>query len=93
MTHEVKDAFIVGDTVIVLPDPDADPGRTGQFQNLRGFDVEGKQLWSAELPTGKPSGVYTRIVSRSPLQADTFSSFECEIDLASGRIVRKEFFK
>jgi hypothetical protein len=39
------------------------------------------------------AGVFTRIVSREPLRADSFSSFECSIDPSNGRLLAAVFFK
>lgn len=93
MAHDVQEAFVLGDRIIVLLEPDADLGRHGQFRNLVALSPDGGLLWHAELPTDKASDVYTRVVSRNPLRADSFSSFECVIDPGTGKIVAKEFFK
>ena len=93
MPNEIREAFALGDKVIVLLDPDADLGRSGQYRNLLAFDSAGTVIWQAELPTERDSDVFTRIVSRAPLVADSFSSFECEIDPENGRLASTRFFK
>lgn len=93
MPHEIRDAFALGDKVIVFLDPDADLGRSGQYRNLLALDPAGASVWQAELPTDRDSDVFTRIVSREPLVADSFSSFECEIDPRTGRLLSMRFFK
>jgi hypothetical protein len=93
MPHEIRDAFALGDKVIVFLDPDADLGSSGKYSNLVAVDSGGRLVWRAELPTERDSDVFTRIVSREPLVADSFSSFECEIDPGNGRLLSTRFFK
>jgi hypothetical protein len=93
LAYPVKDAFELDGKVIVLLDPDANLGRDGQFANLMALSPAGEHLWTAQLPTDKPADVYYRIISRQPLLADSFCSYECELDPQSGRIISKKFFK
>lgn len=97
----IRDAKEFGDQVLVLLDPDAyliDPAykqarREGApaIKNLMAFTRSGKVLWEADMP--QASDYYYRIISLSPLKADSFSSYECEIDFKSGKIISKKFFK
>lgn len=93
MPCDVKEAFVLGDKVIVLLDPDACLGGSEPFRNLLALNFSGNRVWTAELPTDKPTDVFTRIVSRAPLRADSFSSFECSIDPSNGRLLAAGFFK
>jgi hypothetical protein len=93
MPYPVKDAFQLGNRIVVLLDPDANMTPDRQFHNLMALDSKGDIAWVAELPTGKPADTYCRIVSRQPLRADSFCSYECEIDLDTGKIVSRRFFK
>jgi hypothetical protein len=93
MACDVKEAFVLGDKVIVLLDPDACVGGSEPFRNLLALDFSGNRVWTAELPTDKPADVFTRIVSREPLRADSFSSFECSIDPSNGRLLAAVFSK
>jgi ABC-type transport system substrate-binding protein len=52
-----------------------------------------RRLWTAELPTTNTGDSYYRIVSYRPLVAYSICSYECEIDLDTGRILRRSFFK
>jgi hypothetical protein len=89
------------DKVFVLLDPDsylADPGyklslRDGgpAIRNLVGFSRDGRKLWEAELPETRD--YYYQISSARPLCVNSFSSFLCEIDPRSGKIVTKQFLK
>lgn len=101
MPYEIREAFALGEIVIVLLDPNAylkDPtydkerrrGNNPQH-NLLGLDGNGKVLWEAEF--AEPVDYYYRVASRSPLVVLSFSSFRCEIDPHTGKIVQKEFFK
>jgi hypothetical protein len=101
LEYSVQDAFELDGRIIVLLDPDAylqDPGYgkerrrgEGALRNLRALSLSGEPLWEAEFP--EAADYYYRIVERRPLTALSFSSFRCEIDAASGRIVRREFCK
>ena len=93
LSFPIKEAFALGERVIVLFDPDANLGKRSQFRNLIALTADGDHLWTAELPTDKPSDVYYRVISHTPLKADSFCSFECEIDPESGSIKSKRFFK
>jgi hypothetical protein len=91
--HPVQEAWWWEDLLIVLFDPDAHSERFGQFPNLVAVDVNGTRRWVAELPTTTTGDRYYRIASREPLVAYALSSHDCEIDLRTGRIVRREFTK
>lgn len=93
LSFPIKEAFALGKKVIVLFDPDSNLGKHGQFRNLIALTSAGEHLWTAELPTDKSSDVYYRVVSQTPLKADSFCSFECLIDPDTGKILRKEFYK
>lgn len=101
MPYAIRDAFALEDKIIVLLDPNAylnDPSygkdrRRGNnpLHNLFALSTDGKTLWEAEFP--ERADYYYRVSSKSPLTALSFSSFRCEIDPHSGKIVRREFFK
>jgi len=101
MPFPILNAVELGDRVIVLLDPDAyllDPEykikrRQGEraFQNLIAVSKNGEKLWEAEFPS--ESDYYYRIISQSPLKVDSFSSYECEIDPDTGKIIQKKFYK
>lgn len=97
----VLDAVEQLDKVIVLLDPDSyllDPSykqvrsRSGAaIRNLLAIDKSGVKLWEAVLPV--QADYYYRIDSISPLMANSFSSYRCEIDANNGSIRSKEFLK
>ena len=93
MEYPVVEAFQLGDKVVVMLDPDAYNQKFGQFRNLLAFTPEGEALWVAELPTSMSSDTYTRISSKNPLVADSFTSYACEINQSSGEIIKKSFYK
>ena len=68
---------------------------TNRWQdNLFCYSPEGIVLWKAEHPTGdNAEDYYYRISSHLPLVVNSFSSYRCEIDLSTGKIIRKDFFK
>lgn len=97
----VLSAVEEGDKVLVLFDPDSylldqeykDMRRRGApaIRNLIAVSKTGDQLWEAEMP--EAADYYYHIVSHNPLIVHSFSSYKCEIDLASGAIIRNEFLK
>lgn len=93
LEHAIHAAWRVGDKILVLFDPDAEQGKSGQFPNLVALDDEGRQIWAAELPTTNTGDRYYRLQSKSPIIVSSFSSFDCEIDPSTGHIVRREFMK
>ena len=101
LEHVIRDAFAAGGKIIVLLDPDSyltDPAygqeqRRGKqpVHNLIALSKLGNRLWEAEFP--EDADYYYRIVSTEPLIALSFSSYRCELDLQTGRIVAREFLK
>ncbi len=101
MPYAVRDAFLLEGMIIVLLDPNAylrDPSygknrRRGDrpLRNLLALSTEGKLLWEAEFP--ERADYYYRVSSRSPLTVLSFSSFRCEIDPQTGRILKRVCFK
>ena len=100
----IREAFAVRWGVIVLMDQFADlKGPVLDIREIRNapkgtnlfcYSPDGTLLWKAELPTGENSeDYYYRVSSRSPLVVNSFSSYRCEIDPATGRIIGKDFFK
>ena len=93
LDHNIEEAFAIEDRIIVLFDPDANMGNEGQFRNLLCLQADGKVRWVAELPTEKSTDVYYKVAKRNPLIVYSFCSYECEIDIATGRIRTKAFTK
>lgn len=104
MPSPIREAFIVERRIIVLMDQFADlkgpildikeVRNAPKGTNLLCCSPDGIVLWEAELPTGENAeDYYYRISSRSPLVLNSFSSYRCEIDPATGKIIRKDFFK
>ncbi len=91
--QEIVEAFEVNGVVVVFLDPDADMGKTMQYRNLIAYRLTGQKIWEAELPTQKLSDVYWKLSSKKPLKAYSFSSYECEIDMLTGKIITSSFYK
>lgn len=91
--YEIYEVFESHQAVIVFLNPDANLGTEEQYKNLIAYNLNGVKLWEAELPTTKKSDVYWKIASKTPLIAYSFSSYACEIDIATGRILKKVFYK
>lgn len=101
MPWPVLDAVETENTVFVLLDPNSylkdeaylDSLRRGgsAIKNLIALRKNGMKLWDADLP--EHSDYYYKIISSSPLVANSFSSYRCEIDPEDGSIKEREFFK
>lgn len=99
----IREAFVVKGNVVVLMDqfenfkgPVLDiqeVRRSPKGTNLFCYSQDGVVLWKAELPVDNVEDYYYRISSHLPLVANSFSSYRCEIDLTTGKIMRKDFFK
>jgi hypothetical protein len=89
------------DKVFVLLDPDAYLGDAGYklslknggpaIRNLVAMSRDGRRLWEGELPEARD--YYYQFSSTKPLRVNSFSSFLCEIDPESGRIIARQFLK
>lgn len=93
LEHAIDAAWRAGSRIIVLFDPDAEQGKIGQFPNLVAVNERGEQVWIADLPTSTTGDRYYRVQSEDPIVVSSVSSYDCEIDLGTGRIVRQEFTK
>jgi hypothetical protein len=99
MEYMVRDAFWAGGRAIVLLNPDAfldAPGGARKrsrnpVHNLRAYLPSGALQWQAEQP--ELDDHYYLIESREPLVALSFSAYRCDLDLKSGRILRKQKLK
>jgi len=93
LNFPIESAVESGDRVFVLFDPDAHHEKFGQFENVVALSRAGEVLWIAELPTSRSGDRYYRLVCERALKASSVFSFVCELDPATGRILRKEFLK
>jgi len=100
----IREAFAVKWGIIVLMDQFGDlKGPILDIREIRNapkgtnlfcYSPDGIVLWKAELPiNNNEEDYYYRISSRSPLIVNSFSSYRCEIDPTTGKIIRKEFLK
>ena len=92
MAYPIAQAIVAGDRVLVLYDYMAGP-RHRQFQNLEAFTLDGVRLWTAEHPTSTTADVYVSISSVSPLRVTNFASYDCTLDIESGRLLESVFTK
>jgi hypothetical protein len=93
MEHDGR-VFVLLDPNSYLTDPNCmlhHPRGTAAIRNLVALGAEGDILWEAELP--QLADYYYSLLSVAPLTVNSFSSYRCEIDPGSGKIVRKVFFK
>lgn len=91
--HENK-VFVLFDPDEYLLDPNYKKMRRQGAPAIRNFialNRSGSQLWEAEFPENVD--YYYKIVSDKPLIANSFSSYRCEIDINTGKIIKREFYK
>jgi hypothetical protein len=93
LEHPIDDIAIQEDVVIVLYDPDSFAEANGRFHNLVALDLDGRLKWTAQLPTSNPGDRYYEIGSKEPLTVYSTQSFDCVIDVTTGRIIAKTFTK
>ncbi|MDP2392277.1 MAG: hypothetical protein U1E09_05065 [Methylococcales bacterium] len=101
LPYEIRDAFILQGKIVVLADPNSflnDPSyckerRRGinPFKNLLALSFDGSIIWEAEFPENVD--YYYSISSKQPLVVNSFSSFKCNIDIDTGEIIAKQFYK
>ena len=91
--YPIRDAFANDTFLIVMLNKDAYPKETRRCENLLAVDLKGQTIWVAQLPTTSGLDAYYRIESRKPLVAYSIASYDCRIDLRTGAIERKEFYK
>lgn len=100
----IREAFTVQWGVIVLMNQFADlKGPILDIREIRNapkgtnlfcYSPDGIVLWKAELPTGESAeDYYYQVSTRSPLVVNSFSSYRCEIDPRTGKILSKTFYK
>jgi hypothetical protein len=92
LEHPIAEAFAVGALIVVRFPCDARLKSYGAFDNLFALTSRGEKAWVAELPESGTDS-YVTISSREPLVANSWSGFQCTLDPASGRILRKVFTK
>jgi len=79
---------------IVLYDRDSNIRKWGQFPNIVCLNNKGEKIWTVELPTTDTGDSYFRMqFKEGKLFGDAWGSFVCEIDVNTGKIVNKVFFK
>lgn len=80
--------------IVVLLDPDAYIGIEERcYKNLFGFDLCGNEIWRADFPQNYKGDYYWKIEKRWPLKVNSFSSYECTIDVDTGKVIKKKFYK
>ena len=92
LEHPVERAIVTGDRLIVLFDPGSGPGDQA-FANVKAYDLQGRPLWTAELPTGGSGDCYMNLSGGRRLTAWSWSCYQCHLDPETGRITERQFTK
>ena len=92
LERPILDAHRIGDKIVVVFDYMSFP-RDKQARNLMAFDLQKNHLWTAEHPTNGTGDTYIQILSEEPLRVSNFASFDCRIDLETGKLLDAEFTK
>ncbi len=90
LEHPIQDAFLRDGRIFVLFDPGSGSWSSG---NMVCVGLDGEKLWVAEFPESGREDYYYLISSRNPLVVNSFSSYKCELDPATGKILSREFLK
>jgi hypothetical protein len=91
--YPVSDAREISGVVIALFDYMAFPPGV-PAQNVFAYSAAtGEQLWRADGIGLADMDAYTTIVSEEPLVVGNFSGFDCQLDIGTGKVVRKAFRK
>ncbi len=91
--YPIDELRVIGVVIVVLYEYTSG-SQDVRFRNLEAFDLSGRHLWLAELPgTSDSCDSYTGILSEHPLTAYSWSGCRCEIDLATGEILRADVVK
>ena len=93
LDYSVLQAFVAFGNIIVLFDSDSNIRSFGQFKNLICLDESAVVKWVAELPTSNTGDHYGGFLSLYPLRCNSWSCYDCEIDVFSGKITNKIFTK
>ena len=93
-SQKINEAFELNNLVIVLLDPNVSTDKNQKYKNLLAYNFKGQFVWHADLPeSNMPDDAYWKIISREPLLAKSFSSYDCEIELLTGKILNINFYK
>ena len=90
--RHILDACLVDGIVIVIFDYMSYP-REKQARNMVAYDLQKRELWTAEHPTNEVADTYVNFLSFAPLRACNFRSFDCTINPQTGRIIETNFTK
>ncbi len=88
----ILDAALIENTVVIVFDY-MDYDKNKQARNLEAFDLDKNRLWVAEHPTNQSTDAYVSITSEKPLKLNNFASYDCEIDLSTGKLIDAVFYK
>ncbi len=90
--HPILDSRKIGDRILIIYDY-MDYPLEKQARNLLAYDQDGNQLWTAEHPTDKKTDCYVKFISDDPLWVLNFASYDCRIDIKTGKLIDKVFTK
>ena len=68
-------------------------GRAGTFRNIRGYSLEGKEVWIAEMPTDSYDGWFSFYIEGGQLKGLSLSGYDCQIDPKTGKMISKERYE
>jgi len=89
---KILDACQINERIIVIFDYMSYP-KNPPARNMMAFDLDKNEIWTAENPTNKSVDAYYKIGSENPLVAYNVASYECTIDVSTGRLIKADFYK
>ena len=92
--YSISKYLIHKNFVIILLDYGENLVRWGQFPNLFCANEEKGIIWKAELPTSETGDSYFDIkIKNNDLHAYSVCSYDCIMDIETGKIISSEFTK
>ena len=93
LSYDISEAYLINGIIVILLAPGSYIGKEKNLKNLVAYNTDGEMLWEADFPQNYKSDYYWKIKSKNPLIVNSFSSYECEIDLNTGRVKKSDFYK
>ncbi|MBY0273391.1 MAG: hypothetical protein K2X02_08335 [Alphaproteobacteria bacterium] len=96
LDYPIQDVIYLANnqTYIILFDRGSNIKKWGQFPNIICLNSKGDKIWTVELPTTSTGDSYYQMgFEDGKLIGDSWRSYSCEIDVNTGKIINKVYFK
>lgn len=93
LDYKIDTAYKMLNKIIVRFEVTKDIVQIPRFHNIICIDLNGNLLWQAELPSDDNLILYYDIFRYWPKIIAHSLSYDCEINIKTGKIIRKRWFK